>query len=98
MKFIRMFSYVFEQVSAAVMTIMRSPRYCASRYAPDSVSATPACTAYRHGMFGFTAHKTGGKKVSTFLNRLLAMRMADQVRHSLPPRLLYLMLRSCKFI
>ena len=32
------------------------------------------------GMFGYTAHKTGSKTVSTFLNRLLAMRMADQAR------------------
>ena len=49
-------------------------------------------------MFGYTAHKTGSKKVSTFLNRLLAMRMADQARHSLPPRLLCLTLRSCECI
>lgn len=47
-------------------------------------------------MFGYTAHKTGSKTVSTFLNRLLAMRMADQARLWLPPRLLCVSLRICE--
>ncbi|KAK9836262.1 hypothetical protein WJX81_000322 [Elliptochloris bilobata] len=31
-----------------------------------------------HAMFGFAPHETGSKKVSTFLNRILALRMVDQ--------------------
>ena len=47
------------------------------------VRARRAQSACRVGMFGFVAHKTGSKTVSTFLNRILAMRVSDQARHSL---------------
>lgn len=90
-------------VPALVFMNMSSPKcvintsVCQSKFLTH-LRVTPACNACSGGMFGYTAHKTGSKTVSTFLNRLLAMRMADQARLSLPPRLLCLTHCSCEFL